>query len=517
MIEIAISVVLLVAGLAIGYFVCAKMYAVRLKASGKDAANIIENAKKQVEADKKEALLDTKEEIQRMKEKADLEIRDKKSELSSLENRIINREENVDRRLLNLENRERTLENKDADVKRKEEKLKERESKAEKLIAEQHDKLLEISRLTREEAQETILKNLESEMTHEIAKYIKDAEEMARSEAKKKAKEILVSAIQRYAADQSSDHSVYLVNLPSDEMKGRIIGREGRNIRTLESLTGVDFIVDDTPESVVLSCFDPIRREVARMTLETLIHDGRIHPARIEEVVEKSRNEIDSKIIEVGENAIFDLGIGRIHKDLLRLLGRLHYRTSYGQNVLQHSMEVAYISGLIAAEVGEDVKLARRSGLLHDIGKSADHDLEGSHVEIGVTLANKFREPEVVVDAIASHHGDTEAKSLIAVIVATADSLSAARPGARRESIENYIKRLEKLENIASSFKGVERAFAIQAGREVRVAVVPSVLDDAKTRILTREIRRAIESDLSYPGSIKITVVRETRFVETAK
>ena len=515
--EIAISLLLLFAGLAIGYFVCVKTYTAKLKVAGKDAVNIIEDAKKQVEADKKEALLDTKEEIQRMKEKAEIEIRDKKSELSSLENRIINREENVDRRLLNLENRERTIEGKDADIKRQEEKLKERESKTEKLISEQQDKLLEISRLSREEAQDIILKKTESEMTHEIAKHIKDAEETVRAEANKKAKEILDGAIQRLALDQSNDHSVYLVNLPSDEMKGRIIGREGRNIRTLESLTGVDFIVDDTPESVVLSCFDPIRREIARLTLESLIQDGRIHPGRIEEVVEKSRTEIDAKIIEVGENAIFDLAIGRINKDLLRLLGRLHYRTSYGQNVLQHSMEVAYIAGLIAAEVGEDVKLARRAGLLHDIGKSADHDLEGSHVEIGITIASRFREPEVVIDAIASHHGDVEAKSLIAIIVAAADALSAARPGARRESIENYIKRLQKLENIASSFKGVERAFAIQAGREVRVAVIPSVLDDAKTRILTREIRRAIEADLDYPGSIKITVVRETRFVETAK
>ena len=514
--------------LLIGYFISKMRSEVQLAKAKETAADIIEDAKRKVETDKKEAFLDAKEEIQKMKEKSDLELAEKKRDLVSLEQRVVSREENLDRRILNLEKRETILERKDEDVLRKELTLKDRESKVEDLIKKQKEKLLEIekvqeaklfeiSKLSPETARNIILTATEKELEYEISKQVKDAEEKAKLESGKKAKNILVSAIQRYASEQTNDYSITVVNLPADEMKGRIIGREGRNIKSLEALTGVDIIVDETPEAVVLSCFDPVRREIARLTLEVLISDGRIHPARIEEVVDKTRIELDAKMIEVAENAIFDLGIGRMHKDLIRLLGRLHYRTSYGQNVLKHAMEVAYLSGMIAAEIGEDERLARRAGLLHDIGKSVDHELEGSHVDIGIDLAYKYRENETVIDAIASHHGDIEPKSLIAVIVAAADSLSAGRPGARSESLENYMKRLEKLEAIASEFYGVQRAFAIQAGREIRIAVLPNKLDDAKTHKLARDVRKKIESELNYPGNIKVTVIRETRVVEIAK
>ena len=524
-----ISVLLsIIACLLIGYFVSKMVLEAKLNKAKTNAENLIEDAKRKTETDKKEALLDAKEEIQKMKEKAESEITVKKRDLASLEQRIVGREENVDRRILNLEKREAVLERKDEDILRKESVLKDRESKVEDLVKKQKEKLLEIekekeaklfevARLDYKEARAVVLETTKQELEYEISKYVKDAEEKAKLEAGKKAKNILVNAIQRYASEQTNDYSITVVNLPTDEMKGRIIGREGRNIRSLEALTGVDVIVDETPEAVVLSCFDPVRREIARLTLETLVSDGRIHPARIEEVVDKTREELDAKMMEVAENAIFDLGIAGMHKDLTRILGRLHYRTSYGQNVLKHSMEVAYLSGMIAAEIGEDEHLARRAGLLHDIGKAVDHELEGSHVEIGVDLAYKYKEGETVIDAIASHHGDVPAKSLIAVIVAAADSLSAGRPGARSESLENYMKRLEKLEAIASDFYGVSRAFAIQAGREIRIAVLPNKLDDAKTHKLAREVRKKIESELSYPGNIKVTVIRETRVVEVAK
>ena len=525
---VLISLLLIIVSFVIGYVVCKTMLESKLTKAKSTADDIVEVAKKTAEADKKEALLDAKEEIQKMKEKAESEVAEKKRDLVSLEQRVVGREENVDRRILNLEKREAVLERKDEDVLRKEKALKDREGKVEELVKvqkeklveferKQEEKLLEVARLDYDTARDIVLKTTEQELEYEVSKYVKEAEEKAKLEASKKAKNILVSAIQRYASEQINDYSITVVNLPTDEMKGRIIGREGRNIRALEALTGVDVIVDETPEAVVLSCFDPVRREIARLTLEVLISDGRIHPARIEEVVDKTREELDAKMIEVAENAIFDLGIGRMHKDLIRILGRLHYRTSYGQNVLKHSMEVAYLSGMIAAEIGEDVRMARRAGLLHDIGKAVDHELEGSHVEIGVDLAYKYKEKETVIDAIASHHGDVEAKSLIAVIVAAADTLSAGRPGARSESLENYMKRLEKLEAIASEFYGVHRAFAIQAGREIRIAVLPNKLDDAKTHKLARDVRKKIEAELNYPGNIKVTVIRETRVVEIAK
>ena len=523
-----ISILLAFVFFILGHFVSKIISETNLSKAKRSADDIINDAKRKAEADKKEAFLDAKEEIQKMKEKADLEVAEKRRDIVNLEQRFAGREENLDRRILNLEKREAVLERKEEDFLRKESLIKERESKVDDLVKthkeklletekNQEKKLLEIARLDPETAREIVLETTEKELEYEISKQVKDAEEKAKLEAGKKAKNILVAAIERYASEQTNDYSITVVNLPTDEMKGRIIGREGRNIRSLEALTGVDIIVDETPEAVVLSCFDPVRREIARLTLETLISDGRIHPARIEEVVDKTREELDAKMMEVAEHAIFDLGIGRMHKDLTRILGRLHYRTSYGQNVLKHSMEVAYLSGMIAAEIGEDERLARRAGLLHDIGKSVDHELEGSHVDIGIDLAYKYKENETVIDAIASHHGDIPAKSLIAVIVAAADSLSAGRPGARSESLENYMKRLEKLEAIASEFYGVQRAFAIQAGREIRIAVLPNKLDDAKTHKLAREVRKKIEAELNYPGYIKVTVIRETRVVEIAK
>jgi len=526
---IIISVLLIIIACSFtGYFASKTILETKLSKARLSADDIVKDAKKKAETDQKEALLDAKEEIQKMKEKADSEITEKKRDLVSLEQRVVGREENVERRILNLEKREAVLERKDEDILRKESAIKKRESKVEDLEKKQEEKiaeiekekaekLFEIARLDHETARELVLTTTEQELEYEVSKYVKDAEEKAKLEAGKKAKNILVAAIQRYAQEQTNDYSITVINLPTDEMKGRIIGREGRNIRALEALTGVDVIVDETPEAVVLSCFDPVRREIARLSLEALISDGRIHPARIEEVVDKTRTELDAKMIEVAENALFDLGINGMSKDLTRILGRLHYRTSYGQNVLKHSMEVAYLAGMIASEVGEDARLARRAGLLHDIGKAVDHELEGSHVEIGVDLAYKYKENETVIDTIASHHGDVEAKSLIAVIVAAADSLSAGRPGARSESLENYMKRLEKLEAIASEFYGVQRAFAIQAGREIRIAVLPNKLDDAKTHKLARKIRKKIEAELSYPGTIKVTVIRETRVIEIAK
>ena len=507
----------LVVGLGIGIFVANTRHTKEIADAQNSAVGIINAANKEAETLKKEALLEAKEENQKYRSQIESEIKESRQELKSQENRLLQREKLLDRKDDSLEKREHTLEGKETKLAAKQHVIDEREKEVEKLIEQQQTELQRIAELTKEDAAQVIMKQTEEELSHELTIMVKESEQRAKEEADRKAKNLLSLAIQRCAADQVSELTVSVVNLPNDEMKGRIIGREGRNIRTLETLTGIDLIIDDTPEAVVLSGFDPIRREIARMTLEKLIQDGRIHPARIEEMVEKSRKEMDERVREYGEQAAFEVGAHTLHPDLIKILGRLHFRTSYGQNVLNHSVEVAKLAGVLAAELGEDIQLAKRAGLLHDIGKALDHEIEGSHVEIGAELAAKYRENKVVVNAIASHHGDTEATSIISVLVAAADALSAARPGARSESLENYIRRLENLENISNSFEGVESSFAVQAGREVRVMVNPEEISDLDAVRLVRDIRKKIEDDLDYPGHIKVTVIRETRAVDYAK
>ena len=507
----------LVVGLGIGIFVANTRHTKEIADAQNSAVGIINAANKEAETLKKEALLEAKEENQKYRSQIESELKESRQELKSQENRLLQREKLLDRKDDSLEKREHTLEGKETKLAAKQHVIDEREKEVEKLIEQQQTELQRIAELTKEDAAQVIMKQTEEELSHELTMMVKESEQRAKEEADRKAKNLLSLAIQRCAADQVSELTVSVVNLPNDEMKGRIIGREGRNIRTLETLTGIDLIIDDTPEAVVLSGFDPIRREIARMTLEKLIQDGRIHPARIEEMVEKSRKEMDERVREYGEQAAFEVGAHTLHPDLIKILGRLHFRTSYGQNVLNHSVEVAKLAGVLAAELGEDIQLAKRAGLLHDIGKALDHEIEGSHVEIGAELAAKYRENKVVVNAIASHHGDTEATSIISVLVAAADALSAARPGARSESLENYIRRLENLENISNSFEGVESSFAVQAGREVRVMVKPEEISDLDAVRLVRDIRKKIEDELDYPGHIKVTVIRETRTVDYAK
>ena len=474
------------------------------------AREIIDDALKKAETTKKEALLEVKEESIKTKNELEKETKERRAELQRYEKRVLAKEEAVDKRSEVVEHREMNLA-------AKEEQIKEREAKADELNRQRVQELERISGLTSEQAKEYLLKTVEDDVKHDSARMIKELENQAKEEAGKKAKEYVVNAIQRCAADHVAETTISVVQLPSDEMKGRIIGREGRNIRTLETLTGVELIIDDTPEAVVLSGFDPIRREVARIALEKLIVDGRIHPARIEEMVEKAQKEVESMIREEGEAAALEVGVHGIHPELIRLLGRMKFRTSYGQNALKHSIEVAQLAGLLAGEIGLDVRVAKRAGLLHDIGKSIDHDVEGSHIQIGVDLCRKYKESAVVINAVEAHHGDVEPQSLIACAVQAADTISAARPGARRETLETYTNRLKQLEDIVNQFKGVDKSFAIQAGREIRVMVVPEQISDDDMVLLAREISKQIEFELEYPGQIKVNVIRESRVTDYAK
>lgn len=508
--NILLAIIGLIVGLGLGFMVAKSRHEKEIAGAQSSAAGIIDSAKK-------EALLEAKEENQKYRSEVESELRESKLELKSQENRLIQREQTLNRKDDSLEKRENSLESKEEALSSKQQLIEEREKDVEKMIEDQQKELEKIAGLSKEDARDVIMKSTEEELNHELTLMVKESEQRAKEEADRKAKNLLSLAIQRCAADQVSETTVSVVTLPNDEMKGRIIGREGRNIRTLETLTGIDLIIDDTPEAVVLSGFDPIRREIARMTLEKLIQDGRIHPARIEEMVEKSRKEMDERIREYGEEAAFEVGAHTLHPDLIKIIGRLRFRTSYGQNVLKHSVEVAKLAGILAAELGEDIQLAKRAGLLHDIGKALDHEIEGSHVEIGAELAAKYKENPVVINAIASHHGDVEATSVISVLVAAADALSAARPGARSESLENYIRRLRSLENISNSFAGVESSYAVQAGREVRVMVKPEEISDLDAVRLVRDIRKRIEEELDYPGHIKVIVIRETRATDYAK
>ena len=513
-IVIAVAVVLVIVSAVISHFVTVSNLKKNAESKIGNAENkareIIDDAVKTAEAKKKESLLEIKEESIKNKNELERESKERRSELQRYEKRVLSKEEALDKRSEAIEKRE-------ASFTAKEEQLKQREKKVDELSQQRVQELERISGLTSEQAKEYLLKTVEEDVKHDTAKMIKELEAQAKEEADKKAKEYVVTAIQRCAADHVAETTISVVQLPSDEMKGRIIGREGRNIRTLETLTGVELIIDDTPEAVVLSGFDPIRREVARIALEKLIVDGRIHPARIEEMVEKAQKEVDTMIREEGESAALEVGVHGIHPELLKLLGRMKFRTSYGQNALKHSIEVAQLSGLLAGEIGLDVRLAKRAGLLHDIGKSIDHDVEGSHIQIGVDLCRKYKESATVINAVEAHHGDVEPGTLIACVVQAADTISAARPGARRETLETYTNRLKQLEDIANQFKGVEKSFAIQAGREIRIMVVPEQVSDADMVLLARDIAKQVEFELEYPGQIKVNVIRESRVTDYAK
>ncbi|WP_033167615.1 ribonuclease Y [Clostridium sp. KNHs205] len=501
-------VVPLVWKLAISYHV--KVVEAKIGTAEEKAREIIDEALKTAETKKREALLEAKEESLKTKNELEKETKERRAEVQRYEKRVLSKEETLDRKIEALEKKESRLSAKEAEL----DKIK---AEAEELHARQLQELEKISGLTSEQAKEYLLKTVEDEVKHETAMLVKELESKAKEEADKKAKDYVVTAIQKCAADHVAETTISVVQLPNDEMKGRIIGREGRNIRTLETLTGVDLIIDDTPEAVILSGFDPIRREVARIALEKLIVDGRIHPARIEEMVEKAQKEVEVMIREEGEAATLEVGVHGIHPELVRLLGKMKFRTSYGQNALKHSIEVAQLSGLLAGEIGVDIRMAKRAGLLHDIGKSVDHEMEGSHIQIGVDLCRKYKESAIVINAVESHHGDVEPESLIACIVQAADTISAARPGARRETLETYTNRLKQLEDISNSFKGVDKSFAIQAGREVRIMVVPDQISDADMILLARDISKQIESELEYPGQIKVNVIRESRVTDYAK
>ncbi len=507
---IGICIASVIASFFMGYTYRTKVAEAKIGSAEKEASSIKNSAIKEAEATKKEIILEAKEEVFKAKSKAEEETKMLKLEVTEQEKRIIKREDELSKRSDNLERKEQSLEDRRAQVEKTQEELK-------VIIDEQKVKLESISGLTTEKAKEELLSTVKEEVKHQMATMIKHEELKAKDEAMKKAKEIVVGAMQRCSIDYVSEATVSVVALPNDDMKGRIIGREGRNIRAIEAATGIDLIIDDTPDAVILSGFDPVRREIAKMSLEKLINDGRIHPTKIEEAVEKSKAEIEEIMKEAGKAAAFELGVNIVDPELIKILGKLKYRTSYGQNVLKHSIEVAYLTGLMAAELGENTLIAKRAGLLHDIGKAVDYEREGTHVEIGVELCKRYKENDVVVNAVASHHGDTEPTSIISVLVQLADAISASRPGARRETLETYVKRLQQLEDIAKAEEGVDKVFAIQAGREIRILVVPEVINDDNISILAREVARKIEESVEYPGQIKVNVVRETRAVELAK
>ena len=515
--NIIFSILLVLIGLFVGIIAMIILNTIKVSAADKKSQKILDNAKKEADKIKRDSILEAKEENHRLKIQLDKETKEKKEEIKELEDRLQAREDSIDRRDQTLQNREQMLEDKENNLIEKQKDIQNKQLEIEKTKEEQLELLEKIAGYSKKEAKERIMKQVEEMMNLEITSYIKDREAEAKLEADKKSKDMLVSAMQKYAADVAGEQTVTVVTLPNDEMKGRIIGREGRNIRTIEAVTGVDLIIDDTPEAIVLSSFDPYRREIARITLENLIKDGRIHPGRIEEVYDKTAKEMQSKLTELGNNALFELGITKMEPELIELIGKLNFRTSFGQNALTHSIEVANLSGLLAGELNENVNIAKRAGLLHDIGKAIDHEVEGSHVDLGVELAKKYNENETVINAIASHHGDKEATSVISVLVAVADALSASRPGARNDSLENYIKRLTELEQIGNDIEGVEKTYAVQAGRELRVIVKPDKIDDLESVKVARDIKNKIEENLQYPGTIKVVVIRETRVTEEAK
>ena len=514
---IVTSILIFVLGLIIGVLSVIIFNVVIVKKNTKIALDIIEKAKKDADKTKRDSLLEAKEEIHKLKLETDKEIKEKKQEIKESEDRLLQRENNIDRRDVALQKREDAVIEREENLLEKQKEIQEKENEMDEIKKQQLEKLEDIAKFTQEKAHDAIMKIVEENMNKEITEYIKERESEAKLESDNLAREMIVSSMQKYAADVTNNQTVSVISLPNDDMKGRIIGREGRNVRTIESVTGVDLIIDDTPEAIVISSFDPLRREIARLTLETLISDGRIHPARIEEVYDKTCNDVNAMIRKYGKDAIYSLGISKMDAELIEIVGKLYFRSSYSQNALQHSLEVANIAGLIAGELGENVKLAKRAGLLHDIGKAIDFEMEGSHVEIGADLARKYNEDDVVVNAILSHHGDREATSIISSIVAIADSISASRPGARNDSSENYFRRLEQLEEIGNSISGVDKAYAIQAGRELRVMVKPDEVDDLMSYQIAREIKTRIEEEMQYPGTIKVTVVRETRACEEAK
>ena len=511
------SLLLGLVGLFVGAIAVIVFNYFRNSRMAKKAESLLDKAQKDADKLKRDYIAEAKEEAYKLKLEAEKDIKERKNEVKEAEDRLLVRENNIDRRDQTIQNRENQLEQKEQNLIEKQNEIQAEQVKIEGIKKEQVDLLEKIAGFTKNQARDMVMKKVEDMMNLEIVNYIHERETEAKLEADKKSKELLVGAMQKYASEVANEQTITVVNLPNDEMKGRIIGREGRNIRTLESVTGVDLIIDDTPEAIVLSSFDPYRREVARITIESLIKDGRIHPTRIEELYDKTVKDMKVKIRDLGETALFELGITKVDSDLVEILGKLYFRTSYGQNVLQHSIEVANLSGLIAGELGENVMLAKRAGLFHDIGKAVDHEVEGSHVEIGAELARKYKESKEVINAIESHHGDVEATSVISTIVAIADALSASRPGARNDSLENYVKRLQDLEKIATNIEGVDKTYAVQAGREIRVIVKPEVIDDLGSFKVAREIKEKIEEQLQYPGTIKVTVIRETRATEEAK